>query len=312
MNEQNKCKICNLIFKNSRGRNTHIKFKHPEKSIGEYYYEYYPRYCKACKQLISFKGEKYLEKIVCNANCLSEYFKGKPAYNKGERKYQKEYLLNILKELHTKYGGVITQRIVNLDGRLSHQIYHKYFGTFTEACKKAGVPYFSNEQFAFEKIMDTSPLTMITDTREKLPYKFKNFIREKLDVGDYKIKELNINTVVERKELADLKGCLGYNWDRFCREMDRAREKKLYVVILVDASFNDFMTKHHFGKMSNQWLFHQLKSFTCLYGDVCQFLFSGGRRYSRKIVFQLCSFPPEMLIGADLQSIYDEACEAGE
>jgi len=52
-----KCLICNKIFKNSKGRNTHIRFKHPEISIEKYYYKYYPRYCKRCNKLIPFKGE---------------------------------------------------------------------------------------------------------------------------------------------------------------------------------------------------------------------------------------------------------------
>ncbi len=137
---QNKCLLCNQEFKNSRGRNTHLRFKHPKISVEEYYYMFYPQYCKVCKKLIPFKGEKYFQYIYCSKKCLAKNFSKLIPVNKGDKKYKEDFLLDILKEIHKKYNGYVTQRLVRYDGRVGHQIYHTYFGSFIKACELAGVP----------------------------------------------------------------------------------------------------------------------------------------------------------------------------
>jgi len=134
------CKLCGHISKNSRGRNTHLRFKHPEISVGEYYEKYYPNYCKVCGELIKFKGEKYEQYVFCSKKCMIKEFKENPVSNGAKKKYKEDFLINILKELHKKYKGYVTQKMVKEDGRVSYQILHDYFGSFTNACKLAEVP----------------------------------------------------------------------------------------------------------------------------------------------------------------------------
>jgi len=304
--EQGKCKICHQQFANSRGRNTHLRAKHPDCTVEQYYIRYYPQFCKVCGKLIPFKGEKYLQYIFCSKPCLKKDFSEKePPAHALIKKYKKEYLLNLLKELHEKYKGFVTQRLVRSETGINYQIYHDYFGSFREACKQAGVPSFTRTHHTHEEPIE-SLLTIQIDAREQIPYPFKNMIRKSMNVGDYKLVEIETGVVIERKGLHDLKGCLGGSVKRFAREMDRAREQNLHVVVLVDASFEEFIQDAHYGKMTNNQLNHNLKKFSSIYADVCQFLFTGNRINSANLVYKLCVLDPECLKGVDLQLIYDE------
>jgi hypothetical protein len=62
------CKICLLKYQNQRGVNTHIRFKHKDWSVEQYYLHFMPNYCKVCEGLIPFKGEKYGQYTFCSKN----------------------------------------------------------------------------------------------------------------------------------------------------------------------------------------------------------------------------------------------------
>ena len=170
--DQHKCKICGKEFKNSKGRNTHIRFKHPEITIGQYYQKYYPRYCKVCNKLLEFKGSLYLQYIFCSQKCLSKDFSTREGFNKGIQKYKTEFLLEILKELHKKYKGYVTQRMVKEDGRVCYQTYHDYFGSFTEACKQAEVPNLGqhNPRKHFKEDIIKKVQKLYEDKKEKISF----------------------------------------------------------------------------------------------------------------------------------------------
>lgn len=70
-------------------------------------------------------------------------------------------------------------------------------------------------------------LRIITDTREQAPYTFTAYpvevIRGTLTAGDYSLPGFTDLVAVERKELADLMGCLTHDRERFSRELERLR-----------------------------------------------------------------------------------------
>lgn len=88
--------------------------------------------------------------------------------------------------------------------------------------------------------------TVIIDTREKTPFKFEwaiahkqilGTISEKVDSGDYTIKEIPNLVVVERKkDVAELYGNLvgKDRYERFIREMERMQIYKYKFIVVED------------------------------------------------------------------------------
>ena len=83
-------------------------------------------------------------------------------------------------------------------------------------------------------------LTIIADTRERLPYEFNSgsiydgtTVEQKaLLIGDYSLSGLEHLVAVERKSLPDLVLCLGRERDRFEREMLRAQGLQAFCVVV--------------------------------------------------------------------------------
>jgi hypothetical protein len=298
------CKICRQKFKNSKGVNTHLRFSHKDWTVEKYYLTFYPIYCIECGKQTPYKKDgHYFNYKFCSRSCLKKAYTGQIPTNKGEQKYKREFLLNYLKELHKKYGGIITQKLVRLDNQINHQIYHKYFGGFTKACKLAKVPHFTwSHDIQIEPINNL--ITIVIDSREKQPYKFKNSIIAKLDVGDYKWKDVESNIRIERKSLQDLRGTLS-NPKRFLRELDRARENNLYVIVLIDCTKEDFWVRPSFGMVNPNYIYHQIKVISAEYADVCQFVFTGSKQKSAELVTFLVTKPKELIKVTDIQNLMD-------
>jgi len=293
------CELCTREFKTQRGLNTHLRFSH-DILIAEYYEVFHPIYCIECGKIVPYKNDGHYKNYkFCSKNCLKKaYSKKEPRKN---FKYKKEFLLDELRRLHEKYGGFVTQNLVRLNGVVLPQIYYNYFESFVEACELAQVPYFKRIINKKEPIED-SLIPIIIDTREQRPYRFKNYIKKKLDVGDYTL-DMGVDVRIERKSIPDLKGTLGFGLNRFKKELQRARDQNLYVVILIDGTEKLFWKTAFFGKMSPKSLFHNLKLLSGQYADVCQFVFTGGRIKSAKLVYFLCLIEKEDLQCSDIQDL---------
>lgn len=366
MIEIENCRLCGLECKSKTGVGIHLRFKHKDISYSEYQEVFFPRFCLRCGWPISYEDPNYHNKTFCSKKCLKLYFSGRDVLNEGKRKYEKEFLLDYLRDLHKKYKGYVTQKLVNESGDLNHVIYHTYFGGLTNACKLAGVPclgkyhmrkYYkkdvvrkiqevykkTNLKMSYELLYLNSDLTMyaitkffsgigeaceyaevphnledkkigkemvnkprlIIDTNEKKPYKFKNAIFKKMNVGDYMSAD-NFNGIVfERKSIKDLKSTMsgGKMTKRFEREMERARKNNWYVLIIIDGSRESFFKSKYYGWATNKGLYHNIKEFGSKYADVCQFVFTESRYNSMKIVLELQDKFPNELINIDYQAV---------
>ncbi len=99
---------------------------------------------------------------------------------------------------------------------------------------------YTDLKFPINKI--PNDITIIQDTREKTAANTGfNTIIKKLDFGDYSIERENQIAVVERKTSNDAWGTLSTNtnFERFCREMERAKAANKYVIILIESTFNN-------------------------------------------------------------------------
>ena len=302
------CAICGFKAKTMGGRATHIRCAH-KISLKEYYLTYHSKNCLFCGKQIPYKcNQNYDKNIFCSHKCFTNsLICKKRKFRQRAYRIASELLLEDLRRLHKKYGGYITQKLINNSGEYASKTYYDRFGSHEEICKLAGVPFFPSKIYEPQKRPLNNLLTIQIDSREKFPYSFSDSIVKKMNVGDYKIADIDTEVIIERKGFGDIKTSLSFGggYTNFCKELDRAREQKLYVVVLVDASMKSFMTYRNQGKMSNKALFHNLKVIESKYGDVCQFLFTGSRTKSANLVYLFCLMPKDYLRSLDLQKIYD-------
>lgn len=96
-------------------------------------------------------------------------------------------------------------------------------------------------------------MTVIVDTREQQPfYPCKLYIkisggydveRRTLNVGDYTTINLLRSFAIERKSLQDLYGTVVQRHARFRREIIRAEERGVTLVVVVEGTHNEFINK---------------------------------------------------------------------
>lgn len=114
-------------------------------------------------------------------------------------------------------------------------------------------------------------IIVLTDTRETNPIQFMReesivgFRRTKLEVGDYQALFPDgscSQTVFERKSIPDLWGTLTRGHDRFKKELQRAKESDIKLVLIVENSFSTILQGFDRSRYSGPsmakrvWTFH--------------------------------------------------------
>lgn len=137
-------------------------------------------------------------------------------------------------------------------------------------------------------------MIIITDTREQKPLEFapNHYIecidRKKLNVGDYAVryKDGYIPPFrFERKSISDLFGTMGRGYKRFKKEMIRAQEQELQLIIIVEGTMQRVKywtdSEHH-----NFRLMLADRKRHCMTGDsLIKKLFTLYHRYGIQTVF---------------------------
>lgn len=91
-------------------------------------------------------------------------------------------------------------------------------------------------------------LKLIADTREQKPlWVPPSCLKECLVVGDYTTRKLRRKFIVERKSPGDLYGTITGGHSRFKREIKRAIEHKIELVVFVECSRQRFINKNFPG-----------------------------------------------------------------
>jgi ERCC4-type nuclease len=108
-------------------------------------------------------------------------------------------------------------------------------------------------------------MTIVVDTREQLPYKFKTpAIKGTLTTGDYSIAGLEHLVAIERKTLPDLIGCLCGGRERFERELYRGRALDFFCLV-IEASLTDIVSGNYRSQMTSRAAIQSLMAFTIRY-----------------------------------------------
>jgi len=103
------------------------------------------------------------------------------------------------------------------------------------------------------------------DTREQAPLNFKEgvfaeIVREGLPVGDYwcEVEGAEIPIVFERKSLGDLFGTMTSGYARFKREMARARQAGITLVLIIEGSMKDVAKGYQYSKFDGNAMLKKL------------------------------------------------------
>ena len=307
-----KCKVCGQEFETERKLHSHLK-KH-DLRVAAYYQKYYPRYDLYDGKIIKFKSKDYY--FNTEFNTRTNQLKWLDSLPKEEAE---SYLKKLLIDRKEKKNLIYSPCQVELRSTPIPSIisYEKKIGNYYKFCESIG---FQNKYESIDNIAVGSSLSkdkdvkVYVDTREQLPLKFNIPTESKgLKFGDYALsdKSLTCNCYIERKSLADFISTISVqNYERFCREIERAAENEANLIIVVEESLTNalsFPFLPHISKkirVTPEFIFHQVRDMIQKY-DHIQFLFVKGRKESvrviEKIFFSSCIYKK-----IDLQLAYDK------
>lgn len=170
----------------------------------------------------------------------------------------------------------------------------------------SGCGLISRYSYLYNKDIRIKNITnLIIDTREQLPFKFEgiNAINEKLEYGDYAISK-SAKIAIERKNSNDFISTLSGGYERFLREINRAKLDHACIVVVVEAPLNDIIyKKQRFGKSSGEFIAHKMRQImrTC---DNVQFLFCDNREDAKIKSLQILGMDIEQIRTIDLQHYF--------
>jgi hypothetical protein len=297
------CKICNL----ENPDNKHFWNEH-KITIKNYYEKHFPKNDLFNNLKIEFKGdvETYLSKNFVSRTTLLKWLKSvtKEEYTK----YIKDYLIARKNNKNLIYSPcqVELKTLNQIPGMkwISDNIEDYY--TF---CGNLGfINRFKRYTFDESLFKDISNKVIFADKREQNELEFSLQTRHKsMTTGDYRVANSSIR--IERKSLNDVYSTMSGGLERFLKEIERAKKENLYLIVLVESSFNNI---YMFPKMrqflnkklpSPDFITHNIRSILEK-NNFVQFVFVKNREEAGKMVETLFS-ADEQCKEIDIQYIVD-------
>lgn len=230
-----KCAICGESLVNG----------HPYKAHGikleNYIYKHHPR-------INLLTGKQIIWKNNLESYFLSD-FDTKIELNKWLKtqtiKKQQEYLKKIL--LKRKEIKGINKALSQFESRAlmmpAVSYYNKIFNNeYHELCQEIGLI----SRFDYNQVLEFDnkrKYKICIDSREITPLNFKREVLiQTISVGDYRSEPMFQNFHVERKTISDWAGTMSKGYDRFCRELDKAKELGIYIVMIIESKYSDLIS----------------------------------------------------------------------
>lgn len=130
---------------------------------------------------------------------------------------------------------------------------------------------------------------IIVDSREQKPLpiaesSFDEVYTAALPYGDYTvtINDAHTNVCWERKSLGDLFGTMTKGYERFKREMERAKKDKAYMELLVEASMTEVGAGYKYSRFPGSAMLKKLATLKMRYG-LNTFFFNNRREMAKYI-----------------------------
>lgn len=285
MDDLLKCQICGKEFKSLRGKHLHIGKAH-KISLKKYYETHYPKKSKFYNKKITFKNvDQYFKTDFSNREELLDW-------SRSEKKeivsnYIKELLIKRKKKKNLKYA--LSEIELELCDLPNIEVYKNIFGSYSKLCKDLNLINFLNKKIPegfFNSNVDQ--IKIFVDTREQKPISFPKEDSMKLDFGDYTCSAPHYDyTYIDRKSEGDFKSTLsGDNFERFKREIERARKFNSYIFVLVESDIEKIKKNNLFTPYKSKlpYIWHNLKTISQDYKDCCQFVFAGNRNGLKKLI----------------------------
>lgn len=307
----NQCLECKESFDSLSGLHRHFKTHDLTPEI--YYQKYYPRKDLFTNEFIKFKSlEHYLNHDFNTRTSFSSWLKAQPKEKAIE--YCRETLHKYKELKQIKYSPTQIE-LKSTELMPSMTTFCPLFDYY-DACKSLG--YENRFNFPADSIKH-SELTnhnyhIIIDTREQKPLDL-NYRTQigKLDFGDYGFSHPDLigNIYIERKSLVDFIGTMSSGYERFEKEIIRAKESNAYLFILVEETLGTALGFNFIPWLSKQikatpaFIFHRVRELIQKYDNI-QFVFPGTRAKSVDLIKKLFfSVPPGVYKTIDVQYLID-------
>lgn len=298
------CKICKASFEDDKSLHGHLKMH--KLHVFEYYQTTCPRYDLYDGSLIAFKNKKYYFETDFNSVQNMRFWLDKCDLAK-RTGYLKSILLKRKEEKQLKYTlSQVELRSLKIPGM---NYLNSVFGNYYDFCKSLG---FENKYQFVQKLRkkNVADAKIIIDSREQKPLEIDSESEVKgLKFGDYAL-EGSDKVCIERKSINDFIGTLSGGYERFEREIIRAKEAKSYMIILVEESlsnaikFNVLEQIYKKGmKVTPEYVFHNVRELIQKYNHI-QFLFVKDRDQASEMVKKIFSYGNQ-LKKIDVQYYYD-------
>lgn len=252
----------------------------------KYYETFFSRKDKLTGEIIPFKDLKtYFKVDFLNKNNLNKWAKANP---KEAIEWSKNYISDRKEEKQLVYApSHFELRTLFCPSVKFIQEYCDY----NEMCKSIGLlPKFNyTDELKFNPL--PSDVKVLCDTREQLALKFAKSEVKKLDYGDYTLNKENSNIFIERKSLSDAVSTLSGGYERFYREIERAKKDKAYLIVMVEVDYNTFQSFHkdyrmRYAKVSPEHVFKNMRDLLLDFNNL-QFVFCDGRIKLTNAIFKI-------------------------
>ena len=300
------CKVDGEKFETEKQLHMHLR-KHKMR-MAEYYQKFYPRRDLLTGDLIKFKNK---------AHYFANYFNSRPNMKKylesapeGEAR---DFCTQVIKDRIERRSIKYSPTQVEMRSSMMPPIfyYQKLFGNYYNLCEELGLlARFKNTPKSKINESIEEGFEIVVDTREQKPLNINyGTRREGLKFADYWLDKEDNKCYVERKETKDFIGTFTGGCERFSRELERAKEKDSYVVVVVENSLDNMMKFNYLKyvtkkiQVTPEFVMRNVRDIIQKHDNV-QFLFAKGRteatRLTRKLFFCGGNYK-----NVDLQLAYD-------
>lgn len=296
-----KCLECQQDFESLSSLHRHLKAHALHQP--EYYVKHYARRSLLTGELLPYRTyDDYFSRDFAST---AEMVKWARTVSRPEAQ---SYLLERLRE--RKEEKKLEFAPCDIDLKLSKlppsTVFEELFGTYRKAFERVGL----KERWATDaELIPVPAAKILIDTREQQPLSFSLDMEEqKLDFGDYTFAGSNhTSTFVDRKSPSDFRSTLTSGYDRFVREIERARSFGSFLFVVIEATMkqvqeNTYNTSKNASSIALAW--RNTKEICNTYPDVCQFLFTGSRANSERVIPILLANGPRLWF-ADVQHLFD-------
>ncbi len=287
----NVCKICGKQF-TERGLHGHIIKTH-DLPVPAYYETHLPRVDK-------LTGEKipYVDYHTYITADFTSRANEKAWLKKATPDEAKDYLKKVLKaRMEMKKLKYAPSYVEFETSELPpYRAYVYFFGSYAKACEEIGVEPLLRDRKDVPIIANHTPEVLI-DSREQRPLKFKKSRDQKLAFGDYTLSGDDYTyTYVDRKSAEDFKGTVTQNQERFFKEIERAVNMDCYLYVVVEESIARIELLNKMAAYHNNmnYVWSSMRKIQHLYPRKCQFVFTGSREKSEKIIPYLLMYGKEL------------------